>query len=217
VETWLSKDILNEITNGIVHLEYENVKKLVNSALEKDIKPLDVLEALRKGLEKVGEKFEKQEYFLSELIMAGEIMKDLLNILKPYLLSKTPKAKGKIVLGTILGDLHDIGKDIIKTLLISSGFEVYDLGIDVSPEQFVKKAKEVDADIIGISALLSTTVPTTAEVIKYLEKAKLRKKVKVIIGGAAVRKEHIKKYGVDAAVNDAMEGLNIIKAWMGTK
>jgi len=213
----LSKDILNEITNGIVHLEYENVKKLVNSALEKDIKPLDVLEALRKGLEKVGEKFEKQEYFLSELIMAGEIMKDLLNILKPYLLSKTPKAKGKIVLGTILGDLHDIGKDIIKTLLISSGFEVYDLGIDVSPEQFVKKAKEVDADIIGISALLSTTVPTTAKVIKYLEKAKLRKKVKVIIGGAAVRKEHIKKYGVDAAVNDAMEGLNIIKAWMGTK
>jgi len=213
----LSKDILNEITNGIVHLEYENVKKLVNSALEKGIKPLDVLEALRRGLEKVGEKFEKQEYFLSELIMAGEIMKDLLNILKPYLLSENPKAKGKIVLGTILGDLHDIGKDIIKTLLISSGFEVYDLGIDVPPEQFVEKAKEVDADIIGISALLSTTVPTTAEVIKYLEKAKLRKKVKVIIGGAAVRKEHIKKYGVDAAVNDAMEGLNIIKAWMETK
>lgn len=213
----MSKDILNEITNGIVHLEYENVKKLVNSALEKGIKPLDVLEALRRGLEKVGEKFEKQEYFLSELIMAGEIMKDLLNILKPYLLSENPKAKGKIVLGTILGDLHDIGKDIIKTLLISSGFEVYDLGIDVPPEQFVEKAKEVDADIIGISALLSTTVPTTAEVIKYLEKAKLRKKVKVIIGGAAVRKEHIKKYGVDAAVNDAMEGLNIIKAWMETK
>lgn len=213
----LPKDILKGIADGIVNLEYENVKKLVNSALEKNIKPLDILEALRKGLEKVGEKFEEQEYFLSDLIMAGEIMKDLLNILKPYLLSETSKVKGKIVLGTILGDLHDIGKDIIKTLLISSGFEVYDLGIDVSPEQFVKKAKEVDADIIGISALLSTTVPTTAEVVKYLEEAGLRKKVKVIIGGAAVRKEYTKKYGVDAAVNDAIEGLNIIKAWMGIK
>ncbi|MEM2180943.1 MAG: corrinoid protein [Nitrososphaeria archaeon] len=213
----MPKDILKGIADGIVNLEYENVKKLVNSALEKNIKPLDILEALRKGLEKVGEKFEEQEYFLSDLIMAGEIMKDLLNILKPYLLSETSKVKGKIVLGTILGDLHDIGKDIIKTLLISSGFEVYDLGIDVSPEQFVKKAKEVDADIIGISALLSTTVPTTAEVVKYLEEAGLRKKVKVIIGGAAVRKEYTKKYGVDAAVNDAIEGLNIIKAWMGIK
>ncbi|MEM3407871.1 MAG: cobalamin-dependent protein [Candidatus Aenigmatarchaeota archaeon] len=213
----LSKDILKRITDGIVNLEYENVKKLINSALEKDIKPLEILEALRKGLEKVGEKFEKQEYFLSELIMAGEIMKDLLNTLKPYLFSGITKVKGKIVLGTILGDLHDIGKDIIKTLLISSGFEVYDLGIDVPPEQFVKKAEEVHADIIGISALLSTTVPITAEVVKYLEEANLRKKVKVIIGGAAVRKEHIKKYGVDAAVNDAIEGLNIIKTWMGIK
>ncbi|MEM1989019.1 MAG: cobalamin-dependent protein, partial [Candidatus Bathyarchaeia archaeon] len=131
---------------------------------------------------------------------------------KPHLKSEG-RGKGKIVLGTIIGDLHDIGKEIIKTLLISSGFEVYDLGVDVPPEKFVEAAKETGAKIIGISALLSTSIVNTAKVVEKLREEGLRDKVKVIVGGAAARQWMIEKYGLDAAINDAIKGLEIIRRW----
>jgi 5-methyltetrahydrofolate--homocysteine methyltransferase len=144
--------------------------------------------------------------------MSGEIMKRALEILKPYLRTEGG-SKGKIILGTIIGDLHDIGKEIIKTLLISAGFEVYDLGVDVPPEKFVEKAREVGARIIGISALLSTSIVNSAEVVKKLREEGIRDKVKVIVGGAAARPWMIEEYGVDAVVNDAVKGLEMIRGW----
>jgi methylmalonyl-CoA mutase cobalamin-binding domain/chain len=206
--------MLEKLGVSLVNLDEQNVNETCKKCLGQGVKPTEILEALKDGMDKIGEKFERGEYFLSELVMAGEIMKEAMATLNPYLKVETARAKGKIVLGTIVGDLHDIGKNIAKTFLLSAGFEVYDLGIDVPPLEFVKKAKEVGADVIGISALLSITVPVSAEVVKLLEREGLRKKVKVIVGGAATRKEHEKMFSVDATVNDAIEGIKIIKSWM---
>jgi len=165
-------------------------------------------------MQEVGSRFQQCQYFFSELIMAGETMKEALKNLKPLLESSRTKAAGKIVIGTIQGDLHDIGKDIVSTLLFSAGFEVHDLGIDVPPAKFAEKAKETDANIVGVSALLSVTVPTVSEVAEALSQKGLRSKVKIIAGGAAMRPEYATKLGIDAAVNDAVEGVKIIKDWM---
>jgi methylmalonyl-CoA mutase cobalamin-binding domain/chain len=175
--------------------------------------PKDIFDALGKGMNEVGRKYEKSEFFLSDLIMAGETMKKALNVLMHYM-KVNEGDKGKIILGIIEGDLHDIGKNIVNSILTSSGFIVYDLGIDVPPKRFVEKTKETGTDIIGISALLSTSIPTTAKVIEELQKEGLRDKVKVIIGGAAVREWNIEKYGIDAAVNDVIKGINIIQSWV---
>ena len=164
-------------------------------------------------MQEVGARFQRGEYFFSELIMAGETMKEALKILKPLLESSQTKAKGKIVIGTIQGDLHDIGKDIVSTMLVSAGFEVHDLGIDVPPESFSAKVKETGANIVGVSALLSVTVPTVSKVAEAIKLGGMRDRVKIIAGGAAMRPEYAANLGIDAAVNDAIEGVKIIKEW----
>jgi methylmalonyl-CoA mutase cobalamin-binding domain/chain len=208
--------MLEKLRESFINLDEQSVIDTCKKCLDRFVKPTEILQTLKDGMEEIGEKFEKGDYFLSELVMAGEIMKKALAILNPYLTIENARAcaKGKIVLGTILGDLHDIGKDIAKTFLLSTGFEVYDLGIDVPPIEFVRKAKEVRADVIGISALLSVTVPLSKDVVELLKREGIREKVKVIVGGAATRKEHEKIYGLDAVVNDAIEGVKIIKSWM---
>lgn len=208
----MSCEILGTLRDALVNMDVTKVIDLVNKALCLKFDPMKVIEALRSGMDEVGRRFESGEYFISELVMSGEIMKRALEILKPHLKSEG-ESRGKVVLGTIIGDLHDIGKEIIKTLLISAGFEVYDLGVDVPPERFVEKVKETGAKIIGISALLSTSIVNTAEVVKKLREEGLRDKVKVIVGGAAARPWMVEKYGLDAAVNDAVKGLEIIRRW----
>jgi len=210
-------EILKELSQVIVELKIEKVGDLVSKALGNSIEPLRITRYLNKGMAIVGQRFQNGEYFLSDLIMAGETMKEALKVLKPHLKVEKEEGRGKIILGTIIGDLHDIGKEIAKTLLISAGFEIYDLGIDVIPKRFVEKAKEVDANIIGISALLTTSVVRVAEVIDELKKSGLRHKVKVIVGGAATREWMKDKFGVDAVVNDAVEGVRIIKSWSEKK
>jgi methylmalonyl-CoA mutase cobalamin-binding domain/chain len=165
-------------------------------------------------MEEVGRLYEKGEYFISELVYAGELMKSAMEVLQPHLKVDQASSKASIVLGSALGDIHDIGKEIVKSLLVSAGFEVHDLGVDVPPKAFVDKAGEVNAEIIGISALLSTTTHAASEVVKLLKKAGLKGKVKVILGGAAVRDWMVKEFGVDAAVEDAVEGVKIIKSWV---
>jgi len=203
---------LGGLKQALVELEPTKLDELVKEALSSGLEPMKILDALRSGTEEIGQRFEKGEYFVSELVMAGELMKNVLSVLKRHLKAETG-SEGKIVLGTIIGDLHDIGKEIVKSLLISSSFEVYDLGIDVPPEKFVEKAKETGTKIIGISALLSTSIANTADVVKALKEDGIRDKVKVIVGGAAARPWMVEKYGVDAAVYDAIKGLEIIKKW----
>lgn len=212
----MNSNTLDRLRQALVELDSSRSDKLLKEVLSLGMEPMKILDTLRSGMEEVGDRFERSEYFVSELVMAGELMKRALSILKPQLKDERP-AKGKIVLGTIIGDLHDIGKEIVKSLLVSAGFEVHDLGIDVPPERFVQKAKETRARIIGISALLSTSIANTAEVVESLKEAGIRDEVKVIVGGAAARPWMIERYGVDATVYDAVKGVEAIKMWAEEK
>jgi 5-methyltetrahydrofolate--homocysteine methyltransferase len=200
--------------DAIVNLEVGKIQYIVQEALGAGRSPMEILKELQEGMQEVGLRFQRGEYFFSELIMAGETMKEALKVLKPLLGSSRSDVAGKIVIGTIQGDLHDIGKDIVSTLLFSAGFEVHDLGIDVPPAKFVEEAEKAGASVIGVSALLSVTVPTVSEVAEALTQKGLRSKVKIIAGGAAMRPEYAEKLGIDEAVNDAVEGVEIIKRWV---
>ena len=204
--------MLEDLESSLVNLDEKNVGRLVEKYLDRGVRAVEILKGLSRGMESVGQRFEKGEYFLSDLIVAGEIMKKAMLQLNPHLAADPSSVVGRVVMGTIQGDLHDIGKNIARMLLESSGFQIYDLGTDVPASEFVKKAKEVNAHVVGISALLSVTVPASAEVVELLRKEGL--KTKVIVGGAATRKGHEKMFGVNAAVNDAVEGTRIIKSWM---
>ncbi|MEM2273524.1 MAG: corrinoid protein [Candidatus Bathyarchaeia archaeon] len=209
------EEILDEIKRAIVNLNVEGIQKLCMKAIEVGIPAYDIIiKGFSKGLEIVGEKYEREEYYLAELVVAGEIIKEGMKVLEPHLKSGEAKKIGKVAIGTVRGDLHDIGKNIVATLLRAAGFDVIDLGVDVPPERFIEAAKEHKPDIIAMSALLTTTMDEMENVIKALKEAGLRDKVKVIIGGAPITEEFAKKIGADAAAKDAIEGVNICKMWM---
>jgi corrinoid protein of di/trimethylamine methyltransferase len=178
------------------------------------VDPLKAIEdGLTQGIKEVGDKFGKGEIFLPELVMAAESMKKALEILEPELKKekKERKTLGRVLLGTVAGDIHSIGKTIVAAMLSANGFDVYDLGTDVSPENFVAKVKELKPDILGLSALLTTTLPEQRVVIEILKKEGLRDKVKVIIGGAPASKEWAEEIGADGYGADAMEAVKVAK------
>jgi 5-methyltetrahydrofolate--homocysteine methyltransferase len=197
----------------VVNLQVDRIESEVRKALDRGVDPHAVLEAISKGSREVGRRFENGEYYLSDLVMAGETMRLGIEVIRPFLKGKG-RASGKIVIGTVEGDLHDIGKNIVSILLSAEGFEVFDLGIDVPPKRFAEKVAEVGADIVGVSALLSVTVPSIRRVTESLEERGLRSKVKIIAGGAPLREEYAERLKIDAAVNDAVKGLAIIKSWL---
>jgi len=209
------EEILAKLRDAIVNLDIEGVQKACKEAIDARIPAYKaVTHGMAKGMEIVGEKYENGEYFLAELIMAGETMKEGMKVLEPHLKGGEVKKVGKVVIGTVKGDLHDIGKNIVVTLLNAAGFEVVDLGVDVSPEKFVEAVKQNNPDIVGISALLTTTMTEMGNVIKALKEAGLRDRVKIIIGGAPITLEYAEKIGADAAARDAVEGVNICKSWV---
>jgi len=206
---------LGRLKDCIVNLDINGVQKACKDALVAGIPPYEaVMEGMAKGMEIVGQKYETNEYFLAELITAGEVIKEGMKILGPHLKSGDLKVIGKVVIGTVRGDLHDIGKNVVSTLLKAAGFEVIDLGVDVPAEKFVEALRERKPDILAMSALLTATMPEMETVIKEVEKAKIRNKVKVIIGGALITTEYAKKIGADAAAKDAVEGVNLCKKWI---
>jgi len=208
-------EILAKLRDVVVDMDYEGVSSACKEAIETGIPAYRaVSEGMAKGMEIVGEKYESSEYFLAELIMAGEIMKKGMKVLQPYFRSDEVRKKGKVVIGTVRRDLHDIGKNIFSSLLSAAGFEVMDFGVDVPAEKFVDAVRQYDPDIVAMSALLSTTMPEMENVIKALEDAKFREKVKVIIGGAPITREYAKKIGADFAAKNAVEGVNICNSWM---
>jgi len=209
---------LEKISKAIVEFDIDNIKNLVNQALEAGIPALDIVtKGMAKGMEIVGKKYEEKEYFLAELIMAGEVMKTGMEALEPHLKATPVGRKGVVVIGTVKGDLHDIGKNIVITLLKSSGFEVHDLGVDVDAQRFVEKVKETNADILALSALLTTTMVEMENVIKALKEASIRDKVKVIIGGAPITEEFASKIGADAFAVDAVQGVQKCKEMIAQK
>jgi 5-methyltetrahydrofolate--homocysteine methyltransferase len=203
-----------ELISAFIALDYQKVKELVKEMLNSGISASEILKSMQEGMVAIGKKYEEGEYFLSELMAAGEIMKAGLEELMPHLIKGTMPSVGTVVIGTVKGDIHDVGKNLVKVLLQSSGFNVYDLGVDVPPEEFVNKVKEANADILALSALLTTTMNQARLVIEELKKAKLRDKVKVIVGGNPITEEFGKEIGADAAVRDAMHGIRICTEWV---
>lgn len=207
--------IFSSLIDAVVNFDVEGVRRLAQEVVDKGIDPYEAItEALNEGMRIVGEKYEAKEYFLSELLLAGESMKAALEVLTPHLKAGGVKAIGKVVIGTVKGDIHDIGKTIVVTLLRSAGFEVVDLGVDVSAERFLEGVREADADILAMSALLTTTMPYMGEVIKKLEEEGLRDKVTVIVGGAPLSEEYAKRIGADLYAADAVEAARKLRDHM---
>jgi corrinoid protein of di/trimethylamine methyltransferase len=208
-------EVLTNLTDAIVNLDIEGVKRAAEEALKIGIPAYKaVVDGMAKGMEIVGQKYEDGEYFLAELIMAGETMKEGMTVLEPHLKAGDIKIAGKVVIGTVRGDLHDIGKNVVVTLLKASNFEIIDLGVDIKAEQFVEAVKENNPDIVAMSALLTTTMIEMENVVKRLEESGLRKRIKIIIGGAPITPEYAKKIGADAAAKDAVEGVRKCNEWV---
>ena len=207
---------MSDLANAIADLKEDEVKQIVKSKIDSGVDPLSIVDECRKGMEIVGERYKNKEYFLGELIMSGEIFKEAMAVVEPKLKAgQSEKPIAKMVLGTAKGDIHNIGKDIVATLLRAAGFEIYDVGIDVAPEVFVNKLKETGASILGISGLLTPSFESMKLTIQAMEAAGLRDKVKVIVGGGIVT-EVVRKYvGADAFTDDAPEGVELCKKLAG--
>jgi len=214
-----SDDNMQEIVRSISNLEgLDHIKKLVEKALKQKHPVNEIIaKGLKPGMDDVGARYEKGEYFLSELLYAGEIMTGLFEVLKPHMKQGDMEQTGTILLGTVRGDMHDIGKNIFGMMAQFSGFKVHDIGVDANPEKFVEETKKTGAGIVGMSTLLTSTLPEVKIVLDRLREAGIREKVKVIIGGNAVTKQFAQEIGVDAAALNAVEGIEICKKWVTTK
>jgi methylmalonyl-CoA mutase cobalamin-binding domain/chain len=206
-----------KLTELIIELEVDDIEAAVKEALEADGKdPFEVLNALTKGMDEVGRRYEEKEYYLTELVLAGETMKEAFKVLQPALAAADQSVdKTKIIIATVQGDNHDIGKNILGSLLLSSGFEVHDLGMDVNENVIVEKVKETGATIVALSSLLTMTVEHIKTTHEALKAAGLRDKVKLIVGGAPLNMELAKRLGADDFADDAVDGVRHIKNLAG--
>lgn len=204
----------NELTQAFIELEEDKVYQQVDQRINAGDNPLDIIADCNEGMVEIGKLFEKNEYYLSELIMAGEIFKTVMAKLEPMLGDAKQEAqvtKGTVVLGTVKDDIHGIGKDIVASMLKGTGFEVVDLGVDVSAEKFVAAVKETGAKVLALSCLLNFTFPEIKKVVDEITAAGLRDKVTIMIGGTPTN-EDVRKYaGADFYGKDAAAAINICK------
>ena len=208
------QELFSEIKSALVEFEVDLLKVKTQEAIDQGVIAEDIIRVLSEGMDIVGEKYQSGEYFVTSLIIAGETMKEALEVLKPYLSGKEDTKRGKIVVATVAGDIHDIGKNIFTTLMDTAGFEVIDLGVDVSAEAIVTAVREHSPEILGLSALLTTNLEQFPLIVEMLEKERLKSRVKIVVGGATVTEEFAKGAGVDALAKSAVEGVNICKAWV---
>jgi methylmalonyl-CoA mutase cobalamin-binding domain/chain len=204
---------LKRIVDSLVRFDVVSTKEEALALVRQGVPADMIIEKLTEGMNEVGKKYEAGEFFVPELIMAGETMKEALEVLRPYMSGETGGKEGTVVLATVAGDIHDIGKNIVGTLLTTAGFKVIDLGVDVSADKIVEAVKKSSAQILGMSALLTTNLEQIPVVIEGLKKEGLRNKVKVILGGATVTEEFAKKAGVDAYAKDALTGVRVCRGW----
>jgi methylmalonyl-CoA mutase cobalamin-binding domain/chain len=205
-----------DLMEAIIDLDEDKAYKSVRKLIEVGVNPREIIEILRNGVEVVGDKFNSKEYFLTELVMAGEIFSQSAEILEPYM-KKVSETRGNletIVVGTVKGDVHDIGKNIFITLLKSAGYNVIDLGVDIPPNQFVEKVKETGAKVVAYSGLLTVALESMNATTKALEAAGLRQNLKIIIGGLPVDELWMKEAGADAFTDNAFEGVKIVNKWL---
>jgi methylmalonyl-CoA mutase cobalamin-binding domain/chain len=213
----LAQEVAQEIARAVSDIEDDKAEMLVNDSLDEGVDAKSVLDAVMVGVTDVGNRYESGEYFMLELMQAGVLGKKLLKAITPHLPKVEGSASAKVVIGSTKGDNHDIGKNLIITQLQVSGFEVFDLGVDVPSITFVDKARELDADIIGMSAFMSTTMAHFSEVINHLKDTGLRDRYKVIVGGGATDAAFAESIGADGTASDSVEVVKLCRRLTTTK
>ena len=204
--------LIQEIYENVMTGQADVVKEKVQAALEVGVEAPAILnEGMIAAMSEVGRLFEEGEYFVPEMLIAARAMQGGMVILKPHLVESEVKSTGKVVIGTVKGDLHDIGKNLVAMMLEGAGFEIIDLGTDVSPEGYVEVAQETGANIVAMSALLTTTMPAMESTIEALDAAGLRDQVKVMVGGAPITKDYADKIGADGFAPDASRAVAAAK------
>jgi len=214
----MSTELYQKMAQSIIDGDSDAAVALAKQSVKEGVPPLDAItNGFVMGVNQVGAAFANGEAFLPELVMAGEAMKAAVTALEPEM-KRTGAERvmlGKVVLATVEGDIHEIGKSLVGTMLSASGFQVFDLGVDVPSAKILAKVKEVDADLVGLSALLTTTMVKQKEVIDVLDKEGLRKKVKVMVGGAPVTRDWVQKIEADGYSEDAIGAVNVAKQLVG--
>lgn len=206
------KDLLEALKKAVVAIDEENAKEIAQKIIDSGIDPnLALKYSIAEGAVDVGVKFDEGEYFLPHLVMAGDLMEEVGRILEKDIPTEQIVAKKVVVIGTVEGDMHSVGKNLVATMLRSGGFEIHDTGVDVSSATIIQKAKETNADLIALSSLLTTTMPYQKEVIEDLVSMGVRDRYKIIIGGGPVTKEYAEQIGADGYGKDAVEALEVAK------
>ena len=214
----MSNELLAQLTDSLVQGDPDATVELTRKALDAGLEPLTIINAgLVPGMDIVGDKYQKGEYFLPHLVIAASGMKQAMELLNPLLQERQEVAAkaGTVVIGSVAGDIHEIGKSLVATMLSANGFEVYDLGVDVPIDTFVARVRETGANILGLSALLTTTMTVQRDVIEALKEAGIRGQVKVIIGGAPVSQEWADSIGADGYAEDAVGAVELARQLVG--
>jgi 5-methyltetrahydrofolate--homocysteine methyltransferase len=212
----MTATIFERIAQAVIDGDAPQVKQLTEEGLDQKIAPIDIInKGLIKGMDVVGEQFRIMEISVPEVLISARAMLTSMELLKPLLSAHDVKSKGTMIVGTVKGDIHDIGKNLVAMLMEGAGFEVIDLGVDVSPLQFVEEIKESHPDIVGLSALLTITMQEMPEIIKAIEKAGLRGQVKIMVGGSPVTQEFCDSIGADAYGEDARDAVEKAQSLLG--
>jgi corrinoid protein of di/trimethylamine methyltransferase len=211
-------ELYQAMSQSVIEGEPEQAEELAQKAVSLGLDPLEVIDhGYTYGMNVLGERFAQGEVFLPHLVMGGEAMKAAIAVLEPELAKRQQQRQvlGKVVIGTVAGDIHEIGKSLVATMLSANGFQVFDLGVDVPVSTFVEKAVEVEADIVGLSALLTTTMLNQGKVIESFQEAGLREKVRIIVGGAPVSQSWAEEIGADGYSENAVGAVALAKGLMG--
>jgi methanogenic corrinoid protein MtbC1 len=210
--------VAKDLSKALAELKEEEALEIVEERLKGKGDPMSILDDARRGMETVGKRFADCEYFIPDLVYSGEILKKINEMVKPKLMGESAaKRGGKVVFGTVAGDIHDIGKDIVVFMLDVSGFDVLDLGVDVPPEKFVDKIRESGAPIVGLSGFLTLAYDSMKQTVDAIKAAGLRDKTKIMIGGGQISEDVVKYTGADAFGKDAVAGVTLAKQWAGVK
>jgi corrinoid protein of di/trimethylamine methyltransferase len=217
--TYLSSQLLDELANAIETIDPDKVILLSKSAIEKDIDPVDIVDqGIARGLRRVGDKFENGEVFLTDLVGAAAAAKGALDkVLRPVMekARKSQRSIAKVVIGTVAGDIHDIGKNIVAAMLFAAGFEVIDLGTGASAEAFLNRSIETHANVVGSSALLSTTLPVQRDIVQQFVERKIRDQYKLLVGGAPATDKWAQEIGADGYAPNALDAVKLVKKVLG--
>jgi methanogenic corrinoid protein MtbC1 len=207
-------DYVEKVRKTLVDLDIDNIQAVVKEALDAGTPPLDItLKGLGEGMKEIGELFQSEEYYLADLVLAGETMKDGMAVLEPLISGDMEAKKGPVVIFTVKGDIHDIGKNLVGTMLSAAGFKVIDLGVNVPESKVVESLKESGATLVGMSVLITPMISSIGDTVDAIREAGLREKTKIAIGGACTTPELAEKYGLDALGKDAVEAVRIFEEW----